>query len=323
MKKLNSRAAAFLLFLFLPLSSLAQGPISGEPKNGPEKSFSLVVYSIPAAPAISVQAVSPAAAPSTSPAPEKFTFKSLTRDFLKDAGEIWSYPLHIRTRDFLPIAGLAILTGVLIYNDEEIHRTFLDYRMDQAWVKAVGPVITEMGSYGAWGTAALFVAFGLVAKDDKAVETGTLALSAIVQSGILVQFLKGFFGRQRPSWADGVDQWSGPIGFSGWFETGVYGKYDSFPSGHSITAFSLAAVVAGQYQDSVWVPILAYATATGVALSRVTEGRHWLSDCLVGSVLGYVIGRMVVTNHRHRYHILPQAGVDHGKLSLALTLTGG
>jgi membrane-associated phospholipid phosphatase len=38
-----------------------------------------------------------------------------------------------------------------------------------------------------------------------------------------------------------------------------------------------------------------------VALSRVTEGKHWLSDCLVGSVLGYVIGRMVVLNHRSRY----------------------
>ena len=44
--------------------------------------------------------------------------------------------------------------------------------------------------------------------------------------------------------------------------------------GHSITAFSLATVVAMQYQESVWVPILAYATAMGVALSRETENKH-------------------------------------------------
>jgi membrane-associated phospholipid phosphatase len=326
MKKQNTWTAAFLLLLFLPFFSFAQGPISGEPKNGPEQSFSLAIYDIPAAqtnPAwtIPAQTVSPASAPSTSPAPEKFTFKSLTGDFLKDAGEIWSYPLHIRTRDILPIAGLAVLTGILINNDEAIHRTFLDYRMGHKWVKAVSPAITQMGSYGAWATAGVFLCVGLISKDSKTIETGVLTSSAMLQSAVLVTFLKGLFGRQRPSWANGVDKWSGPVGFSEWFKTGIYGKYDSFPGGHSITAFSLATVVAMQYQESVWVPILAYSTATGVALSRMTEGKHWLSDCLVGSVLGFVIGRMVVINHRRRYHILPAAGVVHGSLSFAVTLT--
>jgi membrane-associated phospholipid phosphatase len=143
----------------------------------------------------------------------------------------------------------------------------------------------------------------------------------MLQSAVLVTFLKALFGRQRPSWANGVDRWSGPVGFTEWFKTGIYGKYDSFPGGHSITAFSLATVLAMQYQTTVWVPILAYAAATGVALSRMTEGRHWLSDCLVGSVLGYVIGRMVVTNHRRRFHIVPEAGIDHNTVSLALSFS--
>jgi membrane-associated phospholipid phosphatase len=64
----------------------------------------------------------------------------------------------------------------------------------------------------------------------------------------------------------------------------------------------MATVVAMQYQKSVWVPIVAYTVATAVALSRVTENKHWLSDSLVGSVLGHVIGRLVVRNHRSRYH---------------------
>jgi len=53
----------------------------------------------------------------------------------------------------------------------------------------------------------------------------------------------------------------------------------------------------------------------------MTEGKHWLSDCLVGGALGYVIGRMVVTNHRRRYHIVPEAGIDHNTVSLALTFS--
>jgi hypothetical protein len=125
--------------LFLPLSLFAPRPMSGEPKNDPARYFSLSIDDTPAAQTIPAWAVSQAPAPSTPPAPEKFTFRSLTCDFLKDAGEIWSYPVHIRTRDILPIAGLAVLTGLLIANDETIRRGFMDYRMGHAWVKAISP----------------------------------------------------------------------------------------------------------------------------------------------------------------------------------------
>jgi membrane-associated phospholipid phosphatase len=295
--------------------------MSGEPKNDPARYFSLSIRYTPAAQTIPVHVVSPVPAPSTPPAPEKFTFRSLSRDFLKDAGEIWSYPVHIQTRDILPIASLAVLTGFLIGNDEAIHRGFMDYRDSHAWVRAVSPVISKMGTYGAWGTVGAFLCVGLIAKDGKAVETGALVTSAMLQSAVLASFLKGLTGRQRPFWADGVDHWSGPVGFFKRLQSGFSGKYNSFPAGHSITAFSLATVVAMQYRKSVWVPILAYTTATGVGLSRVTENKHWLSDVLVGGVLGHVIGRMVVLNHRSRYHVLPTAGVDRGSLSFSVTFS--
>ncbi len=79
--------------LFLPLSLFAPRPMSGEPKNDPARYFSLSIDDTPAAQTIPAWAVSQAPAPSTPPAPEKFTFRSLTCDFLKDAGEIWSYPV--------------------------------------------------------------------------------------------------------------------------------------------------------------------------------------------------------------------------------------
>jgi membrane-associated phospholipid phosphatase len=257
--------------------------------------------------------------PTATPGGGEFSFRSILRDFLKDAGQIWSYPVHIRTHDILPIVGLAALTGFLIGNDEAIHLGFMDYRDTHAWVRGVSPVITRIGTYGAWGTAAIFLGVGLISGDKKSTETGVLASSAIVQSAILVNFLKGLFGRQRPYWADGVDHWSGPAGFFKRFGSGQSGRYDSFPGGHAITAFSLATVLAMQYRETVWVPVLAYATATGVALSRVTENKHWLSDSLVSSVLGYVISGLAVRNHRSRYHFTPTPGVAHGSLSLAFT----
>jgi len=314
MKKINAWAAAALLLAALPFQLFARDQASGVPEKSLSRPFSLSIYWVPAA-------TRPALAPAVTPAPPswllraadfplaaappasgEFSLRSISRDFLKDAGQIWSYPVHIRTRDILPIAGLAALTGVLIGNDEAIHRGFMGYRDTHAWVRAVSPVITRMGTVGAWGTAAVFLGVGLIGGDDKSTETGVLASSAMLQSGILLIFLKGMFGRQRPFWANGVDHWSGPVGFFKRFSSGQSGRYDSFPGGHSITAFTMATVVAMQYQKSVWVPIVAYTVATAVALSRVTENKHWLSDSLVGSVLGHVIGRLVVRNHRSRYH---------------------
>lgn len=288
MKKVSSWAAALLLLAALPLQLAAKDQAPGVPENDLSRQFSL---------------------------------RSISRDFLKDAGQIWSYPVHIRTRDILPIAGLAAVTGFLVANDESIHRGFMDYREAHAWVRGVSPVITQMGIYGAWGTAAVFLGAGLIGGDTKSTETAVLASSAMLQSTILFTFLKGIFGRQRPLWADGVDHWSGPVGFFKTFESAFSGKYDSFPSGHAVTAFSLATVVAMQYREHVWVPILAYTTASAVALSRVTENKHWLSDSVVGGVLGYVIGRLVVRNHRNRTRLTTTAGVAQGKLTLAFTLT--
>jgi membrane-associated phospholipid phosphatase len=319
MKTKISRAAAFVLLALLPLTLFAQGTASGQARSDPAPRFSLAARYAQSSPAIPAGAITTAFDPSAPPPPESFTFNSITGDFLKDAGEIWTYPLHIRTHDILPIAGLAAVTGLLIWKDESIRKAMWDYRTTHAWVKAVSPVFTNMGTFGAWGICAAFLIFSQAG--SKSLETGILATSAVLESGILVTVLKGMFGRQRPFWDNGIDRWSGPVGFFDRFGAGQYGRYDSFPGGHSITAFSLATVLAMQYADKGWVPIAAYAAATGVALSRVTEGKHWLSDCVVGSVLGYVVGRMVVLNHRSRYHIQPTAGLVNGTPAFAVTFS--
>ena len=332
MKKSKRWAAAFLLLAVLPFQLVARDQAPGVRENGPSRPFSLSIGEAPAArPTLTLAVLTTllpstprSSGPSLPAAPSgggEFSLRSVSRDFLKDAGQIWSYPAHIRTRDILPIAGLAALTGFLVGKDEAIHRWVMKYREAHAWVRGVSPVITQMGSNGAWGTAAMFLGVGLIGGDKKSTETAVLATSAMLQSGILVTFLKGIFGRQRPYWADGVDHWSGPVGFFKRFKSGQTGRYDSFPGGHSITAFSLATVVAMQYRETVWVPILAYTTATGVALSRLTENKHWLTDSLVGSVLGYLIGRMVVRNHRSRYDMPPTTGGAQSTFSLAFTFT--
>jgi membrane-associated phospholipid phosphatase len=72
----------------------------------------------------------------------------------------------------------------------------------------------------------------------------------------------------------------------------------SFPSGHTSTAFSLAAVANEHYGWRVGVP--AYLVASGIGLSRIQSDRHHLSDVLAGATLGLIVGRTVVRKDGER-----------------------
>jgi membrane-associated phospholipid phosphatase len=65
----------------------------------------------------------------------------------------------------------------------------------------------------------------------------------------------------------------------------------SFPSGHTSSAFALAAVTSHHYGWKAGVP--AYVLASGIGLSRIERNRHHLSDVLAGATLGVIVGRTV------------------------------
>jgi membrane-associated phospholipid phosphatase len=70
----------------------------------------------------------------------------------------------------------------------------------------------------------------------------------------------------------------------------------SFPSGHALFAWSMASVIAHEYPRS-WVKWLAYGTATAVSVARFSGREHFPSDVVVGSVIGYLIGRHIFQAH--------------------------
>lgn len=64
-------------------------------------------------------------------------------------------------------------------------------------------------------------------------------------------------------------------------------KRNSFPSGHSAEAFMSATMLYKEYGElSPWVGIGAYGTASVVAVSRILNNRHWMSDVLFGAGVG-------------------------------------
>jgi membrane-associated phospholipid phosphatase len=69
----------------------------------------------------------------------------------------------------------------------------------------------------------------------------------------------------------------------------------SFPSGHSIAAFAVAAVIVADARVSPSTRLLVIALAALVALSRVATGAHWPLDVLAGGMLGWACGLLAAT----------------------------
>ncbi|MDR2196268.1 MAG: phosphatase PAP2 family protein, partial [Gallionellaceae bacterium] len=61
----------------------------------------------------------------------------------------------------------------------------------------------------------------------------------------------------------------------------------SFPSDHTMLVWAIATPFAEEYK-APWL----YGVATLTNLSRVISNRHWFSDTVASSVLGYGIGRI-------------------------------
>lgn len=76
---------------------------------------------------------------------------------------------------------------------------------------------------------------------------------------------------------------------------------NSFPSGHTATAFMTATMLHKEYGwRSPWFSIGGYAAATVTGVSRILNNRHWMSDVLLGGAigigsvhLGYFLGDLI------------------------------
>lgn len=64
---------------------------------------------------------------------------------------------------------------------------------------------------------------------------------------------------------------------------------NSFPSGHTATAFMGATLLQHEYGHiSPWISIGGYAAATATGVMRVANDRHWASDVVAGAGIGII-----------------------------------
>lgn len=209
--------------------------------------------------------------------------KSLERNFFKnilhDQAVIWTSPLRLRSSDAVWLAPLVGGTATLIATDHDTGGEFLEFSANPTRT-SISNAISEIGSgYATAGICGAFYVFGRIDHNDQSRETGLLAAEALIDSAIVGQVLKEITQRPRPHSAKDAGE----------FFTGG----SSFPSGHSLAAWSVATVIAMEYHKHLWVQILAYTLAATVSASRVTGSNHFISDALIGSAIGFATGRYV------------------------------
>jgi membrane-associated phospholipid phosphatase len=122
-----------------------------------------------------------------------------------------------------------------------------------------------------------------------------LAGEAAADAEILTEVFKPAVSGWRPSAVS-------PIGnFADTFAEGgnrFSSAHNSFPSGHTITAFAVATVISRRYgMHRPWVPILAYGGAAAIGFWRLTPSAHYTSDVFADAVLGYSISRFAVLHN--------------------------
>ena len=63
--------------------------------------------------------------------------------------------------------------------------------------------------------------------------------------------------------------------------------FNSFPSGHTATAFAGAEFLWQEYKDvSIWYGVSGYIVAVGTGVFRIYNDKHWLTDVAMGAGLG-------------------------------------
>jgi len=234
--------------------------------------------------------------PQSTPAPESpappdrpVSWRLLLPNILSDQQRIWTFPARLaQGQNWLPAATVLGATAGLVALDPTEASFFRGTSRFNGFNNTFTGNATLIGTIVA--PVSLYAA-GLVRKDKKMQGTALLAGEAIADAEILTTVLKDATERVRPAAIPAHGNFSDT-----WFESGgslVRGS-GSFPSGHSIAAFSLATVVARRYGNHRWVPYVAYGMAGVVGFSRLTLSAHFLSDVFMGAALGYSISRFEV-----------------------------
>ena len=205
-------------------------------------------------------------------------FVRMPRYILQDQKAIWTSPFHTSRSDVKWWAIFGGATAALIATDQ--------------WTVKQLPNSSGQVSVSTWGSrlgaayslipiSAGFYFIGTGTHDERFRETGLIAFETLIDANIVGEVIKVVADRARPLESDGKGRfWDSP---NARWQSG-------FPSGHALSTWALASVVAHQYPHPLIIPIIAYGLASSVIVARVGARQHFPGDVVAGAAMGWFIG---------------------------------
>lgn len=226
-----------------------------------------------------------ASVPKTQSQPPVFSpgpvdLKSLPKNLFVDQKNFWLAPLHMSETQWEWAVPLVLAGGALVVGDNSIEKHVPTNPTTVA--RAVTASNVGVGVLAGAG-AGLFL-LGHLQKNDQKRETGLLSGEAALGAFLDTEVFKYAAGRERP--------------FVGTSPGRFFVGGNSFPSTHASVSWAIASVIAREY-PGVLTQVLAYGVAGGVSAARWAGQKHLASDVVIGSALGWYMGRQVFNSHSH------------------------
>jgi membrane-associated phospholipid phosphatase len=148
-------------------------------------------------------------------------------------------------------------------------------------------VFNDYSIYALFATAGVLYLHGRIYDNNANRDLGLKLGSSLVYSTLITQVIKMAVGRERPTITD--DNSNFHFFQSSW-------DYTSFPSGHSTAGFAFASVMALS-TDNQFERAFYWSVAALMAVERLYNSHHWLSDVILGSCIGYFTGNLIASKN--------------------------
>jgi membrane-associated phospholipid phosphatase len=207
-------------------------------------------------------------------------------NILHDQKDIWLFPGQaVRGRHWVPTVVVVSVTAALLASDP-YDTPYFNHTTAYAGFNRVAS--SNITGIGVLVVPAAFYAVGLGRRDSYLQKTALFAGEALADTEVIHIVGNSLTTRLRPHDVR-LQQVDDDTFFRNHIHIG-----SSFPSGHTIAAFSVATVFARRYRNHRWAPWVAYGLAGTIGFSRLTLREHFPSDVFVGAALGYVVTRYEV-----------------------------
>ena len=233
----------------------------------------------------------------------------------RDTADAQRHKTLFTYRDAALAAGFAVLTVAMFPADRHIAESLRDEDVQaNKFFDRAGKDVEAITTPGAFIIGGGLYAAGKLTNHPDLADLGWHGTEGVILASGITSILKGVLGRSRP-YVNG-DTLPRDFGFFRGFGHNTpklradgtpvqTGDYQSFPSGHTTTAFAAAAAVTSEMRrmhpgSLIIVAPLMYGGATLVGLSRMYHNNHWASDVALGAGIGTFSGLKVVRySHAH------------------------